>query len=58
VLVVTGGGPARQTETLGLFMWKESFQLFSVGYGSAIAVIMFAINLVMTVVYIKVLVAK
>jgi ABC-type sugar transport system permease subunit len=58
VLVVTGGGPARQTETLGLFMWKESFQLFSVGYGSAIAVIMFAINLVMTVIYIKVLVAK
>ena len=58
VLVVTGGGPARQTETLGLFMWKESFQLFSVGYGSAIAVIMFGINLVMTVLYIKVLVAK
>lgn len=58
VLVVTGGGPARQTETLGLFMWKESFQLFSVGYGSAIAVIMFAINLVMTMVYVKVLVAK
>ncbi len=58
VLVVTGGGPARQTETLGLFMWKESFQLFSVGYGSAIAVIMFGINLIMTVAYIKVLVAK
>jgi putative chitobiose transport system permease protein len=58
VLVVTGGGPARQTETLGLFMWKESFQLFGVGYGSAIAVIMFGINLIMTVFYIKVLVAK
>jgi ABC-type sugar transport system permease subunit len=58
VLVVTGGGPARQTETLGLFMWKESFQLFSVGYGSAIAVIMFGINLIMTALYIKVLVAK
>lgn len=58
VLVVTGGGPARQTETLGLFMWKESFQLFSVGYGSAIAIIMFAINLVMTALYIKALVAK
>lgn len=58
VLVVTGGGPARQTETLGLFMWKESFQLFSVGYGSAIAVIMFGINLLMTFLYVKVLVAK
>jgi multiple sugar transport system permease protein len=58
VLVVTGGGPARQTETLGLFMWKESFQLFSVGYGSAIAVIMFGINMVMTALYIKALVVK
>jgi multiple sugar transport system permease protein len=58
VLVVTGGGPARQTETLGLFMWKESFQLYSIGYGSAIAVIMLIINIVMTYLYIKVLVAE
>jgi ABC-type sugar transport system permease subunit len=58
VLVVTGGGPARQTETLGLFMWKESFQLYSIGYGSAIAVLMFLMNLVMTYFYVKVLVAK
>lgn len=57
VLVLTGGGPARQTETLGLFMWKESFQLYGVGYGSAIAVVMFALNIVMTFFYIKVLVA-
>lgn len=57
VLVVTGGGPARQTETLGLFMWKESFQLYGVGYGSAIAVLMFAINLVMTYFYVKILMA-
>jgi ABC-type sugar transport system permease subunit len=57
VLVLTGGGPARLTETLGLFMWKESFQLYGVGYGSAIAVIMFAMNIVMTICYIKVLVA-
>ena len=55
VLVVTGGGPARQTETMGLFMWKESFQLYGVGYGSAIAVLMFAINLVMTYFYVKIL---
>lgn len=58
VLAVTGGGPARQTETLGLFMWKESFQLYSIGYGSAIAVLMFVINLVMTYLYIRVLAAK
>ena len=32
-LVVTGGGPARMTETLGLYMWKESFAFFHIGYG-------------------------
>lgn len=58
VLVVTGGGPASQTETLGLFMWNQSFQLYSVGYGSAIAIVMFAINIVMTYFYIKLLIAE
>jgi ABC-type sugar transport system permease subunit len=52
-LVVTGGGPARMTETLGLYMWKESFSFYHVGYGSSVAVAMFLINLVLTVLYIR-----
>lgn len=52
-LVVTGGGPARMTETLGLYMWKESFSFYHIGYGSAVAMVMFAINLVLTVLYIR-----
>jgi ABC-type sugar transport system permease subunit len=52
-LVVTGGGPARMTETLGLYMWKESFAFHHIGYGSAVAMVMFAINLVLTVLYIR-----
>jgi ABC-type sugar transport system permease subunit len=52
-LVVTGGGPARMTETLGLYMWKESFSFHHIGYGSAVAVVMFAINLVLTVLYVR-----
>lgn len=52
-LVVTGGGPARMTETLGLYMWKESFSFHHIGYGSAVAIVMFAINLVLTVFYIR-----
>jgi ABC-type sugar transport system permease subunit len=52
-LVVTGGGPARLTETLGLYMWKESFAFHHIGYGSAVAIVMFAINLVLTVLYIR-----
>ena len=52
-LVVTGGGPARMTETLGLYMWKESFSFYHIGYGSAVAIVMLAINLVLTVLYIR-----
>ena len=52
-LVVTGGGPARMTETLGLYMWKESFSFHHIGYGSAVAIVMFAINLALTVLYIR-----
>jgi len=54
-LVVTGGGPARMTETLGLYMWKESFSFHHIGYGSAVAIVMFALNLVLTVLYIRAL---
>ena len=54
-LVVTGGGPARMTETLGLYMWKESFSFYHIGYGSAVAVVMFLLNLILTVFYIRVM---
>ena len=54
-LVVTGGGPARMTETLGLYMWKESFSFHHIGYGSAVAIVMLAINLLLTVLYIRTL---
>ena len=52
-LVVTAGGPSRMTETLGLYMWKESFSFYHIGYGSAVAITMFAINLLLTVFYIR-----
>ena len=55
-LVVTGGGPARMTETLGLYMWKESFSFFHIGYGSSVAVVMFVLNLILTVFYIRALI--
>lgn len=54
-LVVTAGGPARMTETLGLYMWKESFSFYHIGYGSSVAVVMFVINLILTVFYIRLL---
>jgi hypothetical protein len=45
------------TETLGLYMWKESFSFHHIGYGSAVAIVMLAINLLLTVLYIPVALA-
>lgn len=52
ILVVTGGGPARLTETIGVYMWKESFVFFNIGYGAAVAMVMFALNLGLTIAYV------
>jgi ABC-type sugar transport system permease subunit len=40
IWVLTQGGPARSSETLALTMYREAFQLFHVGYGSAVALVL------------------
>lgn len=44
--VMTHGGPARSSETLAISMYRESFLLSNMGYGSAIAVVIAAITLI------------
>lgn len=44
--VMTHGGPARASETLAISMYRESFLLSNMGYGSAIAVVIAAITLI------------
>ena len=39
IWVMTGGGPANATTTLIILSFKEAFQRFNVGYGTALAVI-------------------
>ena len=40
--VLTGGGPANTTETLSIYAYKVLFQSLELGYGSALAVSVFA----------------
>jgi multiple sugar transport system permease protein len=54
-LVMTGGGPADATNLLGLEVFNEAFKLNHLGFASAIAVVMFAINAVVSLAYIAVL---
>ncbi len=47
---ITGGGPMKATNVLGILLYKEGFSYFKMGYASAISWIEFAIILVFTLV--------
>jgi multiple sugar transport system permease protein len=45
IYILTGGGPGRSTETLGVQAYVYAFKFFDFGYGSAIGVVMLIISL-------------
>lgn len=55
VQVLTGGGPANRTEVLTTLVYRTSFEFYRFTYASAIAVVMFLILLLFTIVYLRVL---
>lgn len=48
VFVLTAGGPARATETVGFFMYRESMTQFNLGYGAAATIVMLAAVLIVS----------
>ncbi|MEM7737915.1 MAG: sugar ABC transporter permease [Deinococcota bacterium] len=55
VLTMTAGGPGRATETLNYFIYRVGFQIFDMGYASALAMILTMILIVLSYVYSRVL---
>ena len=53
IWVMTQGGPYRSSETLAVTMYRETFLLFRHGYGSAIAVVLSAIVLAASFLYLS-----
>jgi len=51
--VLTGGGPGRSTETISLFIYRDSFSFFDIGYGSALSMLLFAFLMIITGLYIR-----
>ncbi len=49
IYVMTNGGPLYSTETLVIYMYRYAFQNFQIGYGCAVAVVLFVIVLVFTI---------
>lgn len=48
-LLLTGGGPANATWTPALYMYSNAFDYANMGYGLAIAFILFVISLLLTI---------
>ncbi|GGM21268.1 MULTISPECIES: carbohydrate ABC transporter permease [Micromonospora] len=55
VYTLTGGGPFSGTQVLSLQAFLQSFQFFKIGIGAAYSVVLFVLNIVFGVAYIRVL---
>lgn len=51
VFIMTRGGPANASNVLANFMYIEAFNNYNMGYGAAIAVVLFLINAVFIFIY-------
>lgn len=55
IFVTTGGGPGYATETLATVLYNQAFQTSRMGFGTAIAIVQFAVILVLSAVQLRVL---
>jgi multiple sugar transport system substrate-binding protein len=53
ILPLTGGGPARRTEVISLYMYRSAFYGLEAGRAAAVAVVMLALNLALAVVALR-----
>ena len=58
IWVMTSGGPYRSSETLAVTMYRESFILFKLGSGSAVAILLTIIVFGSSIFYIRVVSKK
>lgn len=58
IYVMTGGGPGTSTELMATYMYKQSFSVFNMGYGSAVAGGMFILISVVSLITMKLLNGK
>lgn len=53
VWIMTTGGPANASEVMATYMYRYSFIRFQLGYGSAVALVMLAICLIFSVMFLR-----
>jgi raffinose/stachyose/melibiose transport system permease protein len=53
IYTMTYGGPGRETQVLGTWMYFQSFQYYNAGYGAAVAWVIAAIILILAIPYVR-----
>lgn len=56
--MMTNGGPGTSTATLAMYIHQNTVSFLDLGYGSALAVVMFAISMAVTAVYLRIIRTK
>jgi len=49
IFVMTNGGPANATLVIGLYLYRNAFEFFKMGYASAISWILFVVIIAITI---------
>ena len=55
IYAMTGGGPGTSTTTLPIYMYKQAFNSYQLGYGTAISMIILLVGIVCSIAYTKLL---
>jgi multiple sugar transport system permease protein len=50
---MTNGGPLYRTEVIAVFLYHQAFEYGHMGTGAAVAVLILVINLVLTLLYMR-----
>ena len=53
-IIMTGGGPLRATEVMGLYIYKVAFDAFDFGMAAAASLLLFVAILIVTVAYLRI----
>ena len=53
IYAMTGGGPGTQTTTLSIYMYKQAFGSYQMGYGTAIALVMLLVGIVLSIISVQ-----
>lgn len=55
IYAMTGGGPGTSTTTLPIYMYKQAFNSYQLGYGTAISMIILLVGIICSIAYTKLL---